>query len=87
MWDKVWKPYASIFILKKVFEIDNSSVKKAKIERLNSQYYPDSDITKEKSIELISIAEEFNSYIRNFLDNINNQDIEDYRNKLKELIN
>ena len=70
---------ASIILLKKIFNIDNSNIKEAKKERIDKQYYVDFNITKQETKEAIVIAEQFNIIILNFLEKINKKDIQIFR--------
>ncbi len=76
---------ASIILLKELFSIDNSDISFAKKERVDKQYYTDFHITKQEIMESIKIAEDFNKKLLDFISKLTNQDIEDYREKLKEL--
>lgn len=74
---------ATIIILKELFNIDNSKISYAKEERVDKQYYIDFQITKEDSYELVEMAEEFNSQIFNFIENLNQNQIEKYNEDFK----
>lgn len=76
---------ASIFILKKFFEIDTSLIEEAKEKR--KQYYPNPETDKEEVRESISSAEEFNANILDFIERTNNKNIQNIRNKIKQTIN
>lgn len=71
----------AIRLLKEIFEIDNGKIAAAKKERVDKQYYVDFTVTKEEVSDLIIVAEEFNSNLLNFIDNLNLEKIEDYREK------
>jgi len=77
---------AAIIILKKVFEIDNSLISKAKKERIDKQYYIDFTINKSETKEAIESSEEFASKLINFIDKLNNEKVEDYHYKAINLI-
>lgn len=77
---------ASIMLLKLVFGIENSSISLAKHERVDKQYYVGSSATRVEVEELIKNAEKFHKKIYDFILKINNKDIQDYRKKLKEII-
>ena len=77
---------ALIILLKEIFEIDNSSISYAKKERIDKQYYADFEITKEEVNEAIKSAEDFSSILIDFISKMNNSDIEEYREKFKEII-
>ncbi len=76
---------ASIILLKKLLNIDNSRLLFAKKERVNKQYYTDFDITKKEVQEMIETAEKFNKEILDFIEKLNNDKITEYRMKLKDL--
>ncbi|MFH1528059.1 MAG: HEPN domain-containing protein [Bacteroidota bacterium] len=78
---------ASIFLLKEVFNIENSEIVNAKKERIDKQYYVDFGVTKKEVDEMLKIAEEFNRNIKGFLSGLNLESIEGYRNKIKEIVN
>lgn len=77
---------AAIILLKEIFEMDNTSVLKAKAERVDKQYYVDFEITKEEVTDAIIIAEEFISHIHTFLATLNEEDIKKYRKKIKTTV-
>jgi uncharacterized protein (UPF0332 family) len=77
---------ASIILLKDVFGLDNKDIFEAKTERIDKQYYVDFVITKGEVENTIKKAEIFNSKMIDFISKMNNEDIENYRNKLKEII-
>jgi uncharacterized protein (UPF0332 family) len=77
---------ASIFLLKQIFGIDNESLKKAKSERRDSQYYPNTLISKKDVLESIKITELFNTEILDFINKINTEDKEGYLKKLKNIL-
>jgi uncharacterized protein (UPF0332 family) len=74
----------SILLLKEIFEIDNSEIKNAKIERKDKQYYPSFSTNKKESESAINSAEKFNSEIVYFIDRLTNAEIIKIRNKLIE---
>lgn len=76
---------ASIFIIKKFFEIDTSLIEKAKEKRKRKQYYPNPKTDKEEAKEAISSAEEFNANILDFIEKTNNKNIQNIRQKIKDL--
>ena len=53
---------ASIILLEKLFEIDNSNISFAKEERINKQYYVNFTISKDEVIKSIKEAEEFSEF-------------------------
>ncbi|MEK6882110.1 MAG: HEPN domain-containing protein [Nanoarchaeota archaeon] len=78
---------ASIILLKEIFKMDNSDILNAKEERIDKQYYTDFHIVKEEIFEAINDAEEFNSKILDFISKLTNDDIKNFRETFKELIN
>ena len=51
--------FFSIYILKEVFDLDNKDILFAKKERINKQYYPNSNLVKKDAKELIKLSESF----------------------------
>lgn len=78
---------ASIILLKKVFDFDNSKIFFAKKERIDKQYYADFFVVKKDVEDLFSEAENFNKKLFDFVSRLNNVQIKLYRKKFKELIN
>lgn len=76
----------AIMLLKEIFEIDNEKIAAAKKERVDKQYYIDFEVTKEEVSEVIIVAEEFNSYLLNFMDNLNQNKIKEYREKTAKIL-
>jgi uncharacterized protein (UPF0332 family) len=72
---------ASIILLKELFDLDNQKIIKAKKERIDKQYYVDFHASKSDVKEGISIAEEFNSIITDHISRLNNDSINNIRNK------
>ena len=77
---------ASIILLKELFGLDNKDIFEAKTERIDKQYYVDFVITRLEVENTIKKAEIFNNKMIDFISKINNKDIQNYRNKLKEII-
>lgn len=77
----------SIQLLEEIFYLDITNISKAKTERIDKQYYVDFEANELDAKKAISDAEEFISEITDFLEKINNQDIETYRERFKELLN
>ena len=77
---------AAIIFLQKLFNKDNSSISKAKSERVDKQYYVDFSVSKEETNEAITSAEDFIAEINDFISKLNNKDIENYRNNTKEIV-
>ena len=78
---------ASIFLLKKIFDLDNKFIIYSKKERINAQYYIDFDLKKQDVKDLIFETERFNSYLQDFLSRLTNSRIIFYRNKFINLLN
>lgn len=77
---------ASIFLLKKVYNIDNKNIMNAKSERKDKQYYPSLSTDKKEVLIAVESAEEFNLEIENFILNLNTKKIANYRKLFEELI-
>ncbi|MFQ6087526.1 MAG: HEPN domain-containing protein [Candidatus Methanofastidiosia archaeon] len=77
---------ASIILLEKIFNIDNSEISSAKKERIDKQYYIDFSITKKEVEELIKKSEIFNSKILSFIRKLNSEKIVKFRMKMKKLL-
>ena len=77
---------ATLILLKRVFNLDNSPLLKAKSERIDKQYYVDFTITKADVVELIKLAEDFNAYIFDFIARLNAELIDSFRQKFLNLI-
>ena len=76
----------TIILLKELFMIDNSKIEFAKKERVDKQYYVDFKISRKEVENLILIAKEFNSSIYDFIDRLTSKDIDEFREKLKEML-
>jgi len=76
----------SIILLKNVFEIDNKNISNAKSERVDKQYYVDFDVSKDETKQAIEIAEDFIAEITDFIERLNHNKINDYRNKTNRLL-
>lgn len=76
----------AIILLKDIFNIDNSSIFLAKKERVDKQYYTDFHVTKEETVNAIRETEAFNKKLLDFIHKISNREINDYREKFKDLI-
>lgn len=77
---------ASIILIKKVFNIDNSPILLVKKERIDKQYYTDFHISKQDVLENIQITEKFNKNLIDFISKLTNQDLKKYREKFKFVI-
>jgi uncharacterized protein (UPF0332 family) len=76
---------ASIILLKDLFNLDNSEIRKAKSERVDKQYYVDFEISKNEVGETIKSAESFFDYILDFVSKLTNKDIQEFRKRFKNL--
>lgn len=77
---------ASIILLKAVFGVDNTDISFAKEERIDKQYYADFQIAAKDVTNAIKTAEKFNEKLLDFISNLNNQKIEEYRKKFEGLV-
>ena len=77
---------ASIILMNKLFDLDNSSIEKAKKERIDKQYYVDFEVVEQDVKELIRDAERFNDKIFDFLENVNSEFIKKVRKRFELLI-
>ena len=76
----------SIILLKKIFDINNTEIHQAKKERIDKQYYIDFSVSKEEVLTVIKKTEKFNALILNKIETISNEQIKEYLEKTKELI-
>ena len=76
----------SIILLKKIFDINNTEIQQAKKERIDKQYYVDFSVSKEEVLTVIKKTEKFNALILNKIETISNEQIKEYLEKTKELI-
>ena len=77
---------AAIIMLKKVFGIENDSISNAKTERIDKQYYLDFVVSDSETKQSIESAEEFISEIKDFIDKLNNDKIEEFHNITMSLL-
>ncbi|HLD04439.1 MAG TPA: HEPN domain-containing protein [Candidatus Nanoarchaeia archaeon] len=71
----------SIQIMEEVFDLDSISIKKAKKERIDKQYYVSFEITLEETKNAIHASEAFILHMHDFISRINKEDILNYRKK------
>ncbi|MEK6863338.1 MAG: HEPN domain-containing protein [Nanoarchaeota archaeon] len=76
----------AIMLLKEIFGIDNEKIAAAKKERIDKQYYIDFSVTKTEVSEMFWIAEEFNSQLLHFIDNLNQDRIKGYQEKFTKIL-
>ena len=77
---------ASIYLLGEVFEIEIESIKEAKKERIDKQYYTGFEIAKEDLDAGIIMAEDFNRELNGFILGLNAETIEEYKSKIGEIL-
>jgi len=77
---------ASIFILKELFCLDNSSLLFAKKERINKQYYPNFNVSLKDAKDMIEMSGDFIVILEAFIDKVSLQDIKAYRSKFLRLV-
>ena len=79
---------ASILMLKLIFKTKNlyKTAKSAKKERIEKQYYIDSETTKTTASDTLKDAEEFLINIKVIIKTIKKSESEEFRRKLKKLI-
>ena len=77
---------ASIILLKELFGMDNSTISKAKAERVDKQYYVDFEVTRDEAKDSIVIAEDFIAGMMDFIDKLTEEDMERLRNRAKKII-
>lgn len=76
---------AAIILLKEVFEIDNTTILKAKTDRVDKQYYVDFTVNQQEANNSIKTAEEFISELNNTIETLNEDTIRKYNEKATEL--
>jgi uncharacterized protein (UPF0332 family) len=77
---------AVILLVKRIFDLDNSSLSFAKKERVDKQYYIDFHIVKEDVTELIRMAESYNAMIFDFMERLSSEQIALFRKKMSKLL-
>ncbi|MEK6932656.1 MAG: HEPN domain-containing protein [Nanoarchaeota archaeon] len=77
---------ASIILLKELFKLDNSKMRFVKKERIDKQDYVDFKLTEKDVKDLIKITEEFNASLYYFIESITFEEIKEYRNELKNIL-
>ena len=77
---------AAIILLGEVFDLDATALANAKRERIDTQYYVDTQTTAEDVREMIRDAEVFNTRINDFIARMTNQEIRKYREVLKTIV-
>lgn len=77
---------AAIILLKKVFDLDNSLIAKAKTERIDKQYYIDFSASQEETKKMIQLAENFTTNLNDFIERLNNEKVKQYHNKAMLLL-
>lgn len=77
---------ATILLMKRIFDLNNSALSFAKKERVDKQYYIDFHIVKEDVTELIHMAEDYNAMIYDFIERLGNEQIQEYRKKVAKFL-
>ncbi len=77
---------AALILLKEVFAIDNTTISKAKSDRVDKQYYIDFSVTKDQTRESIIIAETFVASLKDFIDKLTNEKVKDYHDIAERII-
>ncbi len=72
---------AAIMLLFDIFGIDNTSIKDAKNERIDKQYYVASSPVHEEVITLIRTAESFNAELLDAIERLNREKTDIFRKK------
>ena len=72
---------AAIMLLHDVFGIDNTSIKEAKTERIDKQYYVASSPVREEVVALIRTAESFNAELFDIIERLTREKTEVFREK------
>ncbi len=78
---------AAIILLKELFDIDNKEILHLKKERINKQYFVDSNITEKEVKKLIEITEDFNLKIYSFIETLSNEKISFFKLKFSSFFN
>jgi len=78
--------FFSIHVLKYVFNFDNKDMLFAKKERINKQYYSNSNLVEKDAKEMVKLSEKFIEEMDLFIDKISLEDIDNYKKKFRELI-
>jgi uncharacterized protein (UPF0332 family) len=72
---------AAIMLLHDIFGINNRSIKEAKTERIDKQYYVASSPVREEVITLIRTAESFNAELLDVVERLNREKTDIFRKK------
>lgn len=76
---------ASIILLNRIFQIDNSKIFEAKKERIDKQYYVNFVISSQEVCEMIKDAESFNSNISWTIEHMNTEELKRYQNRISNI--
>ena len=76
---------ASIILLKEIFGFDNTSISRAKSERVDKQYYVDFEVGKDDAERSIKIAEEFITDMSSLIAGLTEEKIKEYHKKALSL--
>jgi uncharacterized protein (UPF0332 family) len=75
----------SIYLLKEIFGINNETIERAKLERKDTQYYPNFLASKEQVSNAIVSMEGFNATLLDFISKLNAQSKKEYLEKARRL--
>ncbi|MCR4327266.1 MAG: DNA-binding protein [Nanoarchaeota archaeon] len=78
--------FFSIFVMKEVFNFENKEILFAKKERINKQYYANSNLMVEDAKEMVDISEDFCDNLGSFINRVSIEKVKEYRNKFLALI-
>lgn len=77
---------AAIYLLEDLYGLDNSAIVRAKIERIDKQYYIDFSLNREDVDELMEAADDFNAYIMDYTERMKGREVESLRHRFQELV-
>jgi len=77
---------AAAMLLKLVFEKDPADLVKAKAERIETQYYIDTELTREEVRHMVLMAETFDGEMFDLVERMTAGDLEKYRSELKNIL-
>jgi len=77
---------AAIIIMKEVFGLDDSLIKKAKAERIDQQYTTTFKVNSQQVAKSIKIAEKFYRELVGFIDYLDSTKISEFKKRFKNLL-
>ncbi|MBI4447429.1 HEPN domain-containing protein [Candidatus Woesearchaeota archaeon] len=77
---------ASIILLKEIFGVDNTTILKAKTERVDKQYYVDFSVNREEANKSIKVAEQFIADMHDLIAKLTEEKIREHHKKAIELL-